>query len=95
MKHLKTYETNEEIEYCVGDIVVCINDDDISDKVVFGEKYLVLNIYDRRDKDYKNYKKGDDFFLYIKDMKIGNSTSGWRAERFINQLKHDVNKYNL
>ncbi len=47
MKYIKTFENINNIEYSVGDIVICINNKGYVDLLSIGDHYLVMNIIDR------------------------------------------------
>lgn len=98
MKYLKKFElytTGNELDYNVGDTVVC-NTTHYDQKtqisvVEKGQKYKVLKIYSiPEDKFLKNpYLRID-----IQDEN-GKVYKGFRSDHFKHEIEYDTNKYNL
>jgi hypothetical protein len=96
MKYIKTFEENDEIIYSVGDIVVCVNAEDLV-TIKNGEKYKVLMIYNCIDKEQYFVTKSNigDLYLQLKNIETNHKVEDVRADRFDNEFNNDLNKYNL
>jgi hypothetical protein len=90
--------TGNQLDYEVGDIVVCSNDRIESIKqfkhnpLSKGIKYKVLKIY----------KLAEDIFLKnpymridVENLETGEITKGWETKRFKLDVEFDSDKYNL
>lgn len=99
MKHLKTFENINDIEFSVGDTVICINNKDFEKLLTTGDKYYVERITDRFRNRYNTYiqNKNDDteYFVNVYNLNTHQEVTEIYAHRFIPELKYNTNKYNL
>jgi len=100
MKYLKYFElarTGNQLDYDVGDIVVCVS----SFYKNHQERVPILE----KDKNYevlKIYKTPEDIFLRnpfmrvdVKDLETGKITRGWESNRFKIEMEYFSDLYNM
>jgi len=98
MKYLKTFElynTGNQLDYDVGDIVKCTNKNFKTTGyklLTFNKEYKVLKIYQiPEDKFLKNpYVR-----VYVQDVETGEILKGMRSDYFKHEIESDADKYNL
>jgi hypothetical protein len=99
MKYIKTFENINNVEYSVGDIVICINNKEYVDLLSIGDHYLVMDIIDRFGNKYNTYIKNKndstEYFVNVANIKTNQEVSETYAHRFIPELKYNIDKYNL
>lgn len=108
LKYLKTFElysspnpgTGNQIDYEVGDTVVC-SDDIGHSGAARGNKLVDLN-KNTQYKVLKLYKTIEDKFLGnkflrvdVQNLETGEITKGWESTRFKLEFEFDADKYNL
>jgi hypothetical protein len=103
MRYIKTYEERDEIEFCVGDTIYCV--DEKWDKL--GTKFVVNEIFTYENQDFKKkffkcIKKSQlncQHYLNIKSFDHSNFHHGIYASRFMNEKNYNIfiasNKYNF
>lgn len=100
MKYLKYFElarTGNQLDYDVGDIVVCVNS--------FYKDFQGTETILEKDKNYevlKIYKTPEDIFLKkpfmrvdVKDLESGEITKGWESNRFKIEMEYFSDLYNM
>jgi len=102
MKYLKKFENindDDDIEYSIGDIVICVDECSRIDSPKFGEKYEVLDIFDAdfHDRKYDSVNATNIRHCYVdvRDIKTLKIKATWFAYRFMLEIKYNANKYNL
>jgi len=102
MKYLRTYElytgTGNEIDYAVGDTVVCVEGTKIPKGInklpslEEGNEYKVVKLYQIPEDKYL----GNKFLrVDVEDTKTGKITKGWESTRFKLDYEFDAGKYNV
>lgn len=101
-------EVQSEIEYSVGETVICIDNKNHEKILTIGDEYIVLKIYEIKQKyddikepdiiiNYDEYikKNKDEFYVDVVNKKTYQTATTVYADRFINKLKYIMSKYNI
>lgn len=88
MKYLKKFENNN-IQYSIGDKVICINDEDYKN-LKNGNPYEILRTY-----DIMHNNNFIEYYVDVIDLKTRECTTSVYSHRFIPEVEYDMNKYNL
>ena len=99
MRYIKTYEvytgTGNEIDYGVGDTVVCVDDytsKNLRMPLIKGKEYKVVRIFKMMEDQYL----GNKFLrVDVEDPETGEITKGWESTRFKVDFESDAGLYNL
>jgi hypothetical protein len=97
MRFLKTYElyTGNNVDYSVGDIVVCADDKIKGIKTTSlkeGDKYNVLKIYSNPE---DKFLKTPFLRVDVENIETGEISKGWDSNRFKLEFEFDAGKYNI
>jgi hypothetical protein len=103
MKYIKTYEERDEIEYCVGDTVYCIDDSfyNIGTKLIINEifKYSKYNSKDSYNdnnpekiflKCLRKSELNETCYVNVRTVDGNNSHYGIYASRFVNEKNYNI-----
>jgi hypothetical protein len=84
MKYIKLFENNQcrMPKFNVGEIVICVDDEESFNKLKYGKKYKIIKI--NTDNLYPKY--------ILKDV---NNPNGFWEERFVHEWEWEAKKYNL
>ena len=105
MKHLKTFElysppnpgTGNEIDYEVGDTVVCVKAGvpvmkPSRPNLEEGKDYKVIKLYSIPEDKFL----GNKFLrVDVQNLETGEITKGWESTRFKLEMEFDADKYNM
>lgn len=99
MKYLKKFENISDTDFSVGDTVICIYNKNFEKQLTIGDKYFVETITDRLGNKYERYLKNKndetEYFVNVMNLKTHQEVTETYAQRFVPELKYNIDKYNL